>query len=164
MKTLQAIKKSLEGHWGLIEWLAISAVIFILLIMVPVWTTPGNDFLFQLSILDTEVLVIMIILSILNGLLIVMQLYVRKTVKTNKKLKHQAAKGATAFGILVSSLTATLACAACYSSILALLGLGASAFIAEHRIWIALGAIGLTLFAIYYSARRINNHCAVCTI
>lgn len=158
------IKESLEGYWGVIEWIAVSAVFFLLLIAIPVWTTPGNDFLFQLSILEPELLVIMIALSVLNGLLVVMQIYIRKKARAKKKLHRHAKESATAFGIIVSSLTATLACAACYSSVLALIGLGTAAVIVQYRIYIAAVAIALTLVAIYYSAKRINNDCEVCSI
>lgn len=164
MSIFTAIKESLEGHWGVIEWIAVSAVFFLLLIAVPVWTTPGNDFLFQLSILEPEVLALMIALSVLNGLLVVMQIYIRKHARVKKKGHQHAKESATAFGIIVSSLTATLACAACYSSVLALIGLGTASVIVQYRTYIAAVALILTLVAIYYSAKRINNHCAVCSI
>ena len=164
MDFFTGIRKSLEGPWGVVEWIVISAAIFILLVMIPVWMTPGNDFFFQLSIYDPEVIVIMALLSFMNGLLIVMQLFIRKTSKEKRSLKKGVKKGATAFGIFTTSITATLACAACYSSILAILGLGTTAFIAEYRIWIALGALLLTFGALYYSTKRVNNHCEVCHI
>lgn len=161
---MKAYKTVMKGPWAYLELLIVSLAVFVLLIMVPVLTTPGNSFFFQLSILETDVLIVMILLSIFNALLIKMQLYIRKTVKEKKKLHQKAGEGATLIGIVMSSLAATVACAACYSTVFAFIGLGATTFIVEHRIWITLIALALTLVAIYYSARRINNHCAVCSI
>lgn len=164
VKVFSPVAKALRSPWGYVEWLLISLAIFVLLIMIPVWTTPGNDFFFQLSILDTVSLTTMIVLSIANGLLIKMQLYIRKEVKQQRRLQHDAKKGATLMGIMLSSLAATVACAACYSTVLAFIGLGTAAFLVEYRVWFALGALAITSIAIYYSAKRINHHCEVCTV
>lgn len=160
----KGITEPLKSARGITSLLVISFLIFALLILIPVWTTPGNDVLFQLSILEPFVLGLMIALSVANGLLITMQLYIRSEVKHKADAAHTAAHAGTAFSVVVSSLVSTVACAACYSAVLSILGLGTTAFIVEHRLWFAVAAMAISFAAIYYSAKRINNHCAVCTI
>lgn len=140
---------------------ALSALaVFALLVMVPVWTTPGDDVLFRLSITEWDVFVVMAVLSLLNGVLFTMYAQVRR-----ERASHAVAKQAvTGVAVLTSSLFATIGCAACYSSVLAVFGLGGTIFIVEHRWWFAAVAVGLTLFAIYNTARRLERLCTRCTI
>lgn len=148
-----------------IRWVQVvlfSVVIFLLFILIPVWSTPGNDFMFQITLLEPFVLFLFILLSLSNGLLVTMQLYIRREAMIQVGRSGRAMHGATAFGILISSLGATFACAACYSFILAFLGVGAVAFLVKYQVLIALGALSLTSYAIYHSGRRINNNCSVC--
>ena len=161
---MSAVKTVLDAPWRYVEWLAVSAAIWFFLVMIPVWTTPGDDFFFRLSITPPLIIALMVFLSLLNGLLIMMQLYIRKTVRAKKLLRHKVADGATAFGIFVSALSATIACAACYSALFAFLGLGTTTFLVNHRLEVGTFAVVLTLVALYYSAKRINNHCEVCSI
>lgn len=161
---LTASKLALKTNLGLCCFVLISIVIFLFFVMVPVLSIPGNDILFQLSITPPVVFVLMAILAFGNGLLIAMQVYIRKAIKAHRNLKITAAKSATALGIILSSLAATVACVACYSSLLAIFGLGASIFFATYRIPISIFAVALTLVALYFSSRRINSHCDVCAV
>lgn len=140
-----------------------SSVIFVLLYMVPVWTTPGNDIVFHFSILPKWVLILMIVLSFGNGLLIAMQAHIRHVVKT-RSVADTAKESATAFGIISSALVSTIACAACYSSVLSLFGLGATAFVVKYQSYIALFAFVLTVVALFYTARRVENKCTACKV
>lgn len=140
--------------------LGVSAAVFALFVLVPVWTTPGNDVAFQLHLLSWPVLTLMVALSLLNGVLVHMQLWLRK-----RRLADSAGKQAAgAVGILVSSIAATMACAACYSSLLALFGLGGTIFVATYRWWFAAFALSLTLFALYHTSRRVLGLCDACKI
>ncbi len=141
-----------------------SVGVFALLYMIPVWTTPGNTIAFHASILPPWVFVVMIVLSLLNGLLITMQWHVRQAHQRNHVTQNSVKESATVLGILGSALASTMACAACYSSLLALFGLGATAFIVEYQAYIALFAITLTVVALYYTAKRVENKCAVCAV
>lgn len=157
VKTVMAVKKN--------QWIfgIASVAIFALLYMVPVWTTPGNTIAFHFSILPTWVFVLMIGLALLNGLLIAMQSHIHDV--TKKRSAAQTAKeSATAFGILSSALVSTIACAACYSSVLSLFGLGATTFVVQYQAYIAVFALGLSLVALYYTAKRVENKCQVCVV
>jgi len=159
----QATVKVMKTTCAPTKFALFSILIFLLLVFVPVWTTPGNDFFFQLSLLSWDLWMILISLSVSNGLLLFMQLYIRKTVKENG-LAHTGKQVMTLGATIISAITSTLACVACYSYILAMLGVGVSTFIATYRTWIAFGAFLITIYAIYAASKRINNHCETCSI
>ena len=160
-KTIKATGKVLQEKRSRQIFLLASIALFTLLYMIPVWTTPGNDIAFHFSILPKSVFVLMIVLSLANGLLIAMQLFVRGQ---RKQLKDVAKESATALGIMGSALAATIACAACYTSLLAFLGLGASAFIVSNQLYFALAAIILTLVALHYTSKRVLGACDACQV
>jgi len=161
---IKALKKTFAYKKSWLVFAVAIFLVFMMLVMIPVATTPGNDFLFQLHVLKWYGVALVIFLSISNGLLITMQIEIRKQTKQAHSLKHKAAETTTVFGLIVGALVSTIACAACYSSVLALFGLGATAFLVEHRLWISLITILITLYALYYSTKRLNNECATCRI
>ncbi len=158
---VDAIKKVLSDQRCLWVFFILSTLIFILLYMIPVWTTPGNDIAFHFSILPKPILLVMILLSFANGLLLTMQMYVRGQ---KKRVKDVAKESATFLGILGSTFVATIACAACYSSVLAIFGLGASAFVVKYQFHFILIAIVLTLVALHYTSKRVLGDCTVCQV
>lgn len=144
------------------DWLTFaiaSAAVFALFVLVPVWTTPGNDIAFQLHLLKAPTYALMIVLSLSNGLLITMQ---RTLARHRAAVKVHAGHVATGTGIVVASVFATLACASCYSSLLAIFGLGGTLFVAKYHWWIAAAALILTAFALYHTARALTGECKVC--
>lgn len=160
-KMIQAAGKVLREKRSCRVFFFASILLFGLLYMIPVWTTPGNDIVFHFAILPKSIFVLMIVLSLANGLLIAMQLFVRGQ---KKQLKDVAKESVTALGIIGSAFAATIACAACYTSLLAFLGLGASAFIVENQFYFALAAIVLTLIALHYTSKRVLGTCDACQV
>lgn len=137
---------------------------FVLLVMIPVWTTPGSDFFFHLTLVDWQLIVLMIVLSLLNGVLIVLQGYLQIE-KWKLKRTVSTGSGLTALGsMVIGLLSASIACVACYSSLLALFGLGVTTFVFEYRYLLATGSALLALIALWYTARAVNGHCAVCSL
>lgn len=163
-QTIKAIKIILTETWPRNVAIASSFVIFALLYMIPVWTTPGNTIAFHFEVTPTYVFIFLLVLALLNGLLVAMQYRVHETVKREKSLRGQAAESATIVGIMSTALISAFACAACYSSFFALLGLGATAVIIKFRLVIMLASLLLTLIALHYTARRVNNVCGVCRV
>lgn len=142
----------------------ISLGLFDLLVLIPVWTTPGNDFWFQLSIVDPAMLVLMAVLAVVNGVLLVMQGHV---LHMKWKVKQRALGGkeiATTGSVALSVLSASIACTACYSSLIAVFGLGATTFIFTYRYAIAIAALALALFALWHTVRAVNGACEACKI
>lgn len=156
---LKASKVAFSSPKEVGRLLVIAVVIFFLFVLLPVLTTPGNDLLFQLSITPPSVFVLMTMLSLLNGLLITMQWKLRREHHEHRVTTKEAT---TVFGAVVSAFAATVACAACYSSVLALFGLGGTIFLVTHRWWFAAAAILLTFFALYHTSRAMTGKCEVC--
>lgn len=142
-------------------WLATWLVAFFLLfVMIPVWTTPGDSFFFHLSILKPEVWVLMISLSFLNAFVVILQRHIRRM----RNVNVSAGQVGSGISALASGLMATVGCGACYSSLLALFGLSGSVFIVEHRWWFAAIAGGLAIWALDSSAEKIIGGCKKCRI
>ncbi|MDA0208433.1 MAG: hypothetical protein O3B64_03470 [bacterium] len=160
MNLIQPFQKVFRRPIAILRFLLLATSIFSTLILIPVLTIPGNDFFFQIRILDPIILALFISLSTLNALLIEFQLYIRREVKG----RQGAAEKAGFLSIILSSLSATIVCAACYSSVLALLGLGISAVLLKYRMVVGGIALFLSLVALYYAGKRINNHCEVCKV
>ncbi|PIQ67880.1 hypothetical protein COY25_02945 [Candidatus Uhrbacteria bacterium CG_4_10_14_0_2_um_filter_41_7] len=158
------VGKVLSTPFGLLWFVLASIGIFSTLYMIPVLTTPGNDIKFQFSIMSTDLLVIMILLAIGNGLVIAMQMYIHKEARAKRTLTEKSKDVATAGSLVVSVFSSTIACAACYSAVLSVLGLGTASFMITHRFQISFFAFVVTVYAIYEASKRINNHCEVCSI
>lgn len=135
--------------------LAVSA--FALFVLVPVWTTPGNDVRFQLSLLTRGTITAMVVLSVTNAVLISMHLHLRRV---KAKVARRDAIGGLA--ILGSSIIATLGCVSCYSTILSAFGLGGVIFFGKYHAYIVTAVIVVSIFAIWHTARRIEGLCDRC--
>lgn len=168
MKIAQSIKNfakatstTTKDRRSLFVFLLSSFGVFSLLFLVPVWTTPGNSISFQWSLLTKTTLGLLIVLSLANGLVLAMHYYIKKHTPELAKGGHTK-KATTLIGMIGSSLAATMACAACYSSVLALLGLGGTTFVVTHRWWFASFALLLSLVATHYAAKKIVGGCKSC--
>ncbi len=153
------------GNWKRLVLAAVlSVALFCLLLLIPVWTTPGNDLWFQLSIMDPELIALMATLSAINGVLLVMQGYVQVS---KWRLKQRALGGkeiATTGSVALSVLSASIACTACYSSLIAVFGLGATTFVFTYRYAIAAAALVLAIVALWQTVRAVNGACEACKI
>jgi len=135
--------------------LALSA--FALFVLVPVWTTPGNDIRFQLSLLTRGTITAMVVLAVTNAVLISMHLHLRRV---KAKVATQETVGGLA--VLGSSIIATLGCVSCYSSILSAFGLGGVIFFGKYHAYIVTAVIAVSLYAVWHTARRIEGLCDRC--
>lgn len=154
-QVLKALKTSLDSPRAWLQAAAVAFGVFALLVLIPVYTTPGNDVAFQLHITPWEVLALMALLSALNGLLFTMYRYGKR----HQRKVPSKKEATTLLGIAGASVLSTLACAACYSSVLAVFGVGGTAFIVTNRWWFSALAIGLTLFAMHATAKKVNGTC-----
>ncbi|MBI2551509.1 hypothetical protein HYV73_04205 [Candidatus Uhrbacteria bacterium] len=170
---LDALKELFSRRSNIVLFALLSVAIFCLFIFLPVWTTPGNDLLFQLSLFQPSAYLLMGCLSLGNAYLLTLQREIRKRAGGGRREevggKEVGGKeggggkaAASGVGIITSSVFATIGCAACYSSFLSLFGLGGSLFIVEHRWWFAAVAFGLTALGIYHSSRRLTDACMRC--
>ncbi len=160
---IQALRIAFADGRARFEAVFFALAVFMLFVLVPVWTTPGDDVGFQLHLLKPGVIALLVALAILNGILIEMQLYLHRQHRAEPKAT-EAAEAVGFVGIVVSTILATLGCAACYSSILALFGLGGTIFVVTNRWWFAAGALGLTLIALAHTSRRVAGVCTSCKV
>lgn len=137
--------------------LLLAVAAFALFVLVPVWTTPGNDVRFQLSLLARGTITAMVLLSVTNAILISMHLHLRRV---KAKVATQETVGGLA--ILGSSIIATLGCVSCYSSILSAFGLGGVIFFGKYHAHIVTAVIVVSLYAVWHTARRIEGLCDRC--
>lgn len=158
-QAFHAVRQSFTKPRDWLTFVVASAAVFALFVLVPVWTTPSNDVLFQLHLLNAPTYALMVVLSLSNGLLITMQ---RALARLRAKVKVHAGHVAHGVGIIVTSILATVACASCYSSLLALFGLGGTIFFAKYHWWVASAALLLTAFGLYHTARGLSGECKVC--
>ncbi len=162
-KHLTVIRSSLGKTYSrrrdLLAGLLLAFAAFALFVLVPVWTTPGNDIRFQLSLLTRGTLTAMVLLSVTNAVLISMHLHLRR-------VKARVATQETVGGLAVlgSSIIATLGCASCYSTILSAFGLGGIIFFGKYHAYIVTAVIVLSGFAVWHTARRIEGLCDRCVV
>lgn len=149
----------------LITFIAISLIIFAILVIIPAKTIPGNDIVFQLKVIGYKGISLLLILSVLTGLSITMNLYLfRRRLNTKTSI---SLVGHGAFGSLsgfVGSIFGTATCSACVSSIFGFLGVGGILFLLKYRLLITLTAIILILISLYFNSRKVLGICNSCKI
>lgn len=139
----------------------VAGFFFWIMMMTVVWTTPGATLLFHLSILDPAIIVFVALLALLNGLLVGMQIVLQmKKVEAKRKLERSA----TAGSVFLSLLASSIACTACYSSVLAFFGLGLSTAVYHARFYLLTGAFLLSMYAFYHTSKAISGYCDLCVL
>lgn len=153
--------------------LSFALFFFALFVFIPVATTPGNTLAFQLSIFRVQDYFLMTLLAFLVGLNFSMNIYAwRKSKrfdyaqrKQSANISQSAASGAAAgFGGAFAAIVGTATCASCLAFLFGIvgLGIGSVAFVLKYQTFFLLGAIALVLFSLYFTARKVNKHCASC--
>lgn len=157
-----AVKPAL-GEWKYIFMLFAFALFFFgLFIYIPVATTPGNSFAFQLSIFRAQDYFLMTFLALLVGLNFSMNIY---ALRKQKVIGKSAASGTVSgFGGAFAAMVGTATCASCLASLFGIvgLGIGSVAFVLKRQTWFLLGAIALVITSLYFTARKVNNTCGSC--
>jgi hypothetical protein len=143
----------------------VAVLFFSLFILIPVITTPGNDFQFQLSIFRTRDYFLMAFLAVLVGLNFALQIYSFAQRNKQQKFSQPAMEGIAAgvsgvFGAVVG----TAACASCLASLFGLIGLGTGSvfFVLQNQFYFLIGTIALMLVLLYFGARRAKRICDSC--
>jgi len=130
---------------------------FWLFVFIPVVTTPGNTLAFQLSIFRGQDYFLMLFLALLVGLNFSMYIFAHTS---------QSAVSGTAvgFGGAFAAIVGTAACASCLAFFFGIMGLGVGSviFVLKYQTFFFLGAIALIVLSLYFTARKVNKHCASC--
>ena len=141
-------------------WFFSALGFFALLILIPVWTTPGNDILFQLRILGPVFDSVLILLAIVNGLLVAMQWYGL----AHTKKADTYVLGGSMVGMFIGFFVSLFACAACYSTLLAFVGFGVATFFVQYRVAFIIFTFAILFWALLKNAQRILGHCDSCQL
>lgn len=160
-----AIRTVLKVKAYLLIFIISTIALFISLIVLPLFTVPGNTLSLQLEIFTTRDYLLMIFLSLLAGLNISLSGYNFIQQKKISDASQSAAGGAvsTIAGIF-GAIVATASCLGCLMALLGIvgLGLGSALFILKNQSYFLLGAIGLMLVSLYFAAQKVTRVCDSC--
>lgn len=160
---LSASKIVFSRKLYILGFVVIAIVMFWFLMYIPVKTIPGNDFLFQISILTLKDWVLFTSLPLLTALSIVMNVYILTKKRTGKDAASMAGQGSTGFlSGIIASVFGTASCSACVVSIFGFLGVSTVFFLLDYRTLITTGAIFLMLVSLYFTSKRVINACESC--
>lgn len=136
-------------------------VMVILLVLIPVWTVPGNTLATQLDIFTARDYAVIVLLSSLSALFIAMQAFV---MHERKKIAGAGTAIGGGVGALFAGIAGTAFCASCLAPLFAAFGIGFGGvvFVLNYRWYFVVVITLLLLIAIYLTARKINKVCTSC--
>lgn len=144
-------------------FLAFVIAALILLVLVPVWSVPGNDISFQLSLFTFGNWILFLALAFLIALLLTMQIFIFRRAKSNavraRSLGNAASGAAGAYAGILGGVFATAACSWCVAAVFGFLGTGTVLFIAQNQLWAVLVALGIMIVSLYFASKKVNNAC-----
>ena len=137
--------------------LSLPLLLFALFLSIPVWTTPGNSFLFQMGIYTLYDFLLFGLLAGLSALVLTLSL---SYARTSFSLFGYAAVGTSTgtFAALFGSAT----CASCLATVLGFLGAGTVFTLLAYR-WYVVAGLGLLLLLSLYLVTAKTNTCRRCT-
>lgn len=160
-----AIKKVLGIKTYLLIFSVFALALFAFLIVLPLFTIPGNTLTFQLKIFTARDYLLMTFLSLFAGLNLALFWYGFSQNKKASDASQAVAGGAVSaiagiFGVVV----ATASCLGCLVALLGFVGLGVGSalFILKNQSYFLLGAVFLMLISLYFAARKVNKVCNSC--
>lgn len=142
-----------------------SALLFISLVIFPLFTIPGNTLAFQLKIFTIRNYLLMIFLSLLAGLNMALSWYGFTQQKKISDASQAIAGGAvSAIAGIFGAVASTASCLSCLVALLGFVGLGVGSalFILQNQSYFLIGAIALMIISLYFAARKINKVCDSC--
>lgn len=145
-------------------WFGVFVVLaLVLFVLVPVWSVPGNDIAFQLSLFNLGNWILFALLAVLIALLLTMQVFVFRRAKSNaikaKGVGNVAGGAVGAYTGILGGVFATAACSWCVAAVFGFLGTGAVLFIAQNRLWAVLVAVGIMLISLYFASKKVVDDC-----
>lgn len=160
---MKVILNAFKNRTNVVIFFLITIISFSVFLYLPIKTVPGNDLIFQLSILSFKDLVLFIILSLLVGLSFVLQIALWKKKRGLKTtVKGVSSIGLSSFGGVIASVFGTATCASCLTALFGFLGIGTIFSLIEYRSYIMIGAIALITFSIYLTSRQLKKGCKSC--
>lgn len=165
---MQAAKAVLERKIYKVWFVGFAIIALILFVLVPVWSVPGNDVFFQLSLFTFGNWILFFVLALLIALLLTMQIFIFRRAKNTaikaKNLGNAATGAAGAYAGILGGVFATAACSWCVAAAFGFLGTGAVLFIAQNQLWAVLVAVGIMFVSLYFASRSVVRECENCEI
>ena len=137
--------------------LAISLLFFSAFVLVPVFSIPGNNVVFQLSLYAPPELLLMSFFALLIGLTITLQVYAIREKKHCSVPKAHAQGATTGVTGIFAGVLGTAVCASCLIPLFAAIGLGTGSlfFVLENQIYFLIGAVVIMLVSLYFALKRV---------
>ena len=142
-------------------FLIITLLLLAAYVLIPVFTIPGNDILFQLSIWKFKDYAVLIPLSFLVSLMITMQVYSFKQKRKNT-LNETGKSVVGGYSGIIAGVFGTASCSSCVAAIFGFLGTGSVLFLIEYQWYVVAGSIALVLLSLYLSSLNVQKKCGVC--
>jgi len=161
---VKAIRQVFSERKYVVIFFGLVLFFFLLFVLIPVFTIPGNSLAFQLSIFRPQDYFLMLLLAFLVGLNFSMNLYSWQKRKRMPILNSAAGSAASGLGGAFAAIVGSASCASCLASLFSIVGLGfgSVAFVLRYQIYFVLGAIALVAISLYFTAKKINNVCSLC--
>lgn len=165
---VKAIKTVLQDKEYLVGFIILSGVIFFILFQIQVKTIPGNDPRLQASIFGLKDWLFLVLISGLNSLFLVMQVYINR-LKNERKQTTQALTGVALSGLgtssgIFASIFGTASCALCVSAIFGFLGTNAILFLVNYKDIVSFLAIAILLTTLIVTSQRLETACEECKV
>lgn len=161
-----ALKTVLKEKKYFLVFLSLSIVFFVLFIVIPLVTIPGNSLQFQLSIFSRENYILMTALAVLVGSTFTIQTYTARKQRALRKLLPPVLRSSVVSGAsgIFGSIVGTASCASCLASLFGLIGIGTGGvfFVLDNQSYFLWGSILIMLTSLYFAVRKINKVCNSC--
>lgn len=164
LEVLRATRTVLRSPQRLTLFLVLGLGVFWVLVLIPVKTVPGNDIVFQLSIMTPENYLLFISLSLLTALSVVMQWHLLRQRRQKKPAALTVYAGAGGASVLVASVFGAVTCSSCAVALFGFLGTGVAFTMIQYRNAMVLGALAILSISLYFTARKINAACETCFV
>ncbi len=145
------------------SWILISLIFFFIYLYIPVISVPGNDLFFQIAITPSYLLALMFFLSVLSGLLLVMQGFIFFRLK-NPGINSTVSGVPGIISGVIGGVFASASCAACINVFLSFLGATTIGLLLEKRFELIALSIAIILIGLYFASKRISVSCNSCKI
>ncbi len=161
-----AIKTVFNKSTYLIAWIVLSIFLAALYIYIPVTVITGDTLSFQMGLYTPTEFILFALLSVTTSLLILLQFFTFSSSHKNKQKSAVAANGGIGVlsGVLAGMLT-SITCVPCVIGFLGIFGsLSTLLVIGEYQTYIAIAALLIVVWGIYYTSLRITGYCKTCDV
>lgn len=159
------IKKVLRSRNYFSIFLISAILLFVLLVLIPIFTIPANNLSMQLKIFTPQNYLLMGFFSLLAGVILALSWYsFRQQKEISSASQSVAAGAASTFAGIFGAVVGTASCLSCLVALLSLVGLGVGSalFVLENQSYFLLGAIVLMLISLYFTTQKITRVCESC--